>query len=1118
MHRHKEIETGTHITVEVEEATEVAVTGIEEEAAEAVATGTDIHSNKHHITKGNRMEGSHNEGTKDQDDCEGQDTGRIHTTGQRMESGTTDFDAWSRSRVHRESSGTSQTQQIDPYGRNDFRRYISNVTERMDTKSEELADRSRPLFKIKTSEESFRKVEVYSSMCRSEQVHEEEALQMRRSQDFKIDNTTRSLHGTVGHRGRFLFETTETAQGQQEVFQVRNTFTEWCESLRVSSDPAGMELKSTHVDAYHETSGERSKDERYITRTSNGRHNNFTHFRDSMQQATGGIRKDSNQASLQVQAGKEKTSFAETDVVRSGDNDKTTHKDGTYERKEAQDEETSWMDSTMQRARKMHPEDNSRLHRGDSQRNDVFNRSYEPHSEFSDSAERSFTGKSQAMGRTVPTFGSSGQRIDIFQNSTGIRSKAPREQFDRDQDGYGCFKLRIRRQDTRNTRMAAERRTMDQLRILERTGAKDAHQRKRALREHQNDEGMFTASDKDDNTGDDEKRYPSIACKSNNRQQGSAELPQQAGRTLKKSKHAGIEEAGMGEKSFLPSADSLHVNVLRGRQNDRDWWRRAQQDGTLGRRDNVEQENIQRTVQEAKLQTEDRSNGNSVQFPTPTIPRTISRQVSREDEHVYDDMDRRQLHFSNPGDDTKSSAEDRNRQGDGLSGATIDSKREMVADNVRTGSKQSIADNEKPEQVFTSKFVHSDTKTVVQMDVDWHSFIVQQLRQSKGLENADAEKMAKALWAPNTIPRYKSEWKRFHSWHQDVHGKKSLTKSDFIRSVKTYLSTLATDAMEKMDMYYEQLNNKMSVVSGTIKNSMNVDVSMDIAIQRLRERAKTVLKHRRDTKAREECTDVQELLQAIDALGKNRDLPIKTLRAKMTVLMILDTAARPSTLHSCMMDEEQRSTNQYGEHVKFNPTMTKDQQLSKDKSGRKLNIQGFPHRQNLCTVTAFKEYMRRIKSLDVVKDQCYAAIDENGKPYKKEGTSIFITLTKPHGSMSASTVRSEAKKFLDSLGSATSSRKLRHSIPSLIQLIDGLSDAETANTFRWNRTDTYKQWYKSEIPKSIQDKFRMEKVEFPTAWKIRHNFIDKSRIHHLVKPTKSTSKDKNNITSYFTSE
>ena len=84
--------------------------------------------------------------------------------------------------------------------------------------------------------------------------------------------------------------------------------------------------------------------------------------------------------------------------------------------------------------------------------------------------------------------------------------------------------------------------------------------------------------------------------------------------------------------------------------------------------------------------------------------------------------------------------------------------------------------------------------------------------------------------------------------------------------------------------------------------------------------------------------------------------------------------------------------------------------------------------------------------------------------------------------------------------------------------MDGLSDAETANAFRWNRTDTYKQWYKSEIPKSIQDKFRMEKVEFPIAWKIRHNFIDKSRIHHLVKSTKSTSKEKNNITSYFTSE
>ena len=261
-----------------------------------------------------------------------------------------------------------------------------------------------------------------------------------------------------------------------------------------------------------------------------------------------------------------------------------------------------------------------------------------------------------------------------------------------------------------------------------------------------------------------------------------------------------------------------------------------------------------------------------------------------------------------------------------------------------------------------------------------------------------------------------------------------------------------------------------------------------------------------------------ELLEAIDAKGKNADLSTKELRAKMTILMILDSAARPSTLHSCMIGEERQSSNQFGEHVTLHPLTTKDQQLSKDKSGRVLKLQGFPHKKNLCSVKTFQEYMMRIKRLNTIADRSYAAVDSEGKPFKKQGTSIFVTMTKPHGSMSASTVRSEAKKYLDTLASNASSRDLRHSIPSLVQLIEGLSDSETATTFRWHRTDTYKKWYKSEIPQKVRDKFKMEKVEFPISWKIRHNYIDKSRIHHLGSFMKKQKKEKQNITSYFTSE
>ena len=161
-----------------------------------------------------------------------------------------------------------------------------------------------------------------------------------------------------------------------------------------------------------------------------------------------------------------------------------------------------------------------------------------------------------------------------------------------------------------------------------------------------------------------------------------------------------------------------------------------------------------------------------------------------------------------------------------------------------------------------------------------------------------------------------------------------------------------------------------------------------------------------------------------------------------------------------------------------------------------------------------------MQKLTVIKDRTYAAVTEEGKPYKKKGTSMFVTLTKPHGSMSASTVRSEAKKYLDRIEKNTSSRLLRHSIPSLIQLIDNLSDAKTASKFRWFRTDTYKKWYKSEIPESVRAKFLSVNLDFPMSWKIRHIYIDKSRVKHYVKvkPTESREKSTTSITNYFSKE
>ena len=132
-----------------------------------------------------------------------------------------------------------------------------------------------------------------------------------------------------------------------------------------------------------------------------------------------------------------------------------------------------------------------------------------------------------------------------------------------------------------------------------------------------------------------------------------------------------------------------------------------------------------------------------------------------------------------------------------------------------------------------------------------------------------------------------------------------------------------------------------------------------------------------------------------------------------------------------------------------------------------------------------------------------------------------MKLSEPHGSLALTTLKSEMRKFLAKLvgkGQATASG-LRHSVPSIIQFIDGADDSKVAQDFRWGRTKTYQQWYKTNIPLDIQTKMKQDESSFPNSWKLRHQWIQKDwlpKLYRNYKVAKTAQKSK--ISSYFTSD
>ena len=311
------------------------------------------------------------------------------------------------------------------------------------------------------------------------------------------------------------------------------------------------------------------------------------------------------------------------------------------------------------------------------------------------------------------------------------------------------------------------------------------------------------------------------------------------------------------------------------------------------------------------------------------------------------------------------------------------------------------------------------------------------------------------------------------------------------------MMTFLQQAMDEKIMFYEQASDFISAVSGTVQHTIGIRPADDPTIQRLRDRAKKVLLCRKTTKQeqRKEAVDLRPIFKLIDEDGDNKDLTTKRLRAKLTTLMIIDSAARPDTIRNCMIHQVSYKKTDNGTVITCISSSTKDQNLAKDKTQRKLIFEEFPFKPNICTIATMMEYSKRLEKFKLAKDISVAGLNEEGKPANIKTHSIMVKLTEPHESLRSTTVRSECRKYLESLnGKGIGPKELRKAIPSIIQFIDGTTDEEAAKKFRWMREDTYKQWYKSSIPDDVKKALKQIKQDLPTSWKLRHSFITKHKV------------------------
>ena len=293
-----------------------------------------------------------------------------------------------------------------------------------------------------------------------------------------------------------------------------------------------------------------------------------------------------------------------------------------------------------------------------------------------------------------------------------------------------------------------------------------------------------------------------------------------------------------------------------------------------------------------------------------------------------------------------------------------------------------------------------------------------------------SRELVEASWRPNTEATYSSSWKQWITWC----GVQGVSKySPRITDVMNFLSSLFTEGKE-----YRTINCARSMLSSTLLPIDNFPVGKHPMITRL---LKGVFNKRPPVKILFPTWSVKQVLVTLASWSPVSSLDLKTLTYKCLMLLALVTGKRASSLSilSC-----RSGYLQIGESSIALQPLGLEKTTRPGHTGGPIVIEAYNRSPEICPVFYMKAYLKRTASL-------------------RSSDSVFVTVNKPHGQASPTTICRWLKSVISLSGQEGSGGSTR-SVSTSTAVGRGVTIDSIVKSGDWARSKTFRQHYYKPVP------------------------------------------------------
>ena len=299
---------------------------------------------------------------------------------------------------------------------------------------------------------------------------------------------------------------------------------------------------------------------------------------------------------------------------------------------------------------------------------------------------------------------------------------------------------------------------------------------------------------------------------------------------------------------------------------------------------------------------------------------------------------------------------------------------------------------------------------------------------SNGLSD-QARDLIEASWRHNTESAYSSGWRQWQCWTK-LHGVSTSFPS--LTDVMNYLSHLFTIGKE-----YRTISSARSMLSSTLSPINGISIGKNQLICRL---MRGIFNKRPPKKTLFPSWSVKKVEKMFSDWSPTDKLPLKQLTLKCAMLVALASAKRASSM--CQLSVKQ------GYFVISESTVIM-QPLGLEKTTRPGHkacpiVINALEDQVICPVECIKIYLERTRHL-------------------RKNESLFVSMNKPHGSVTAQTICLWLKTIIHLSGQEGTGGSTR-SLSSSTLLAKGVTIDDILLTGDWTGAKTFRNHYFKPVP------------------------------------------------------